>query len=191
MIFLLLLTNTNDPEQDIISSVFPQNEILQIKAFTKRVDSMVMAETNTRSIALAYSIYFDHLVRNQKSTGCDNDADKQDQSIAKIVTSLKGMSLFNNIWLTEESKNYSLNKRYESIIINPDGSYLKFLKQLSKRDNLFDEYYQSINEMYDIVPTNRGWFSVHYREFNINDFDIHFLVSVHLVTTLYKMEIAN
>lgn len=183
LLFLLIFTSHLIVQSNpaIKGKVFSPNEKQQIKEIIHIIDSLVMAETSSDSIEYAYHKYFEYILQAH----FNDTIIANHKSVAIIVSQIEKKSVFKQIWKKEYVYNYKKNLGKEILILNHNGKYLKFLRKFSNKNRLFRDYYESIYKLSGIAPTNRGWFYNNYSRFNFDNPDIHFLISIHLLTIVY------
>ena len=91
-------------------------------------------------------------------------------------------STFNEIWHHEKSWNTKTGDTITRINLDPEGNYAKFLEALGHEYSQVGEYYDDLESMGGICPTQLAQLLMNYREFNFTDERIRLLFAIHYLT---------
>ncbi|PZX13412.1 hypothetical protein LX69_02668 [Breznakibacter xylanolyticus] len=144
MINTLGCTDHNTFKNDeTLNEIFTPNEIHDISTLIDYTDDIVKSKTNQKDINHAYHVYFDIL----------KDSMLANNYIIPISNKMKfnflksiDKNTIKEFWHIHHSKNIN----NEELILNRNGKFLNYIKEIGKSDSIFNDFYHFTIDMGDI-----------------------------------------
>ena len=135
-------------------------------------ENHIIHQFPSSSIYESYEVFFETMSKASST---------QEMREILSISDTKQREVFRKIGRNKLSEVWVLNRddslRIESI--NLDGAFLKLLKEVSMKNSILKDYYDSIKMMGDISPRCIDIVKSHSGEFQINDMDIKLILAVH------------
>lgn len=161
IVFLLQLLSFKESDE-MLTKVFNQPELKTIEKIIKYYDNYVISQTdNQLPIDEAYFVYFEKMKTSiKKADDFYQFLPSIDERIAFYnALDKKILSEFYDIkdTLTIRVKGENEARQFYSpfsFTLNYDGKFVSLLKELSSKNEFFNNYYESVQAAGDISPTN-------------------------------------
>jgi hypothetical protein len=156
-------------------TVFNPTELKGIEKMISFVDSIILDNTNEKDINQGYHAYFSKLKPYISEW-------KMYPALMKDSVKFKFLETFNEeafatIWRMDDKvrkikyqDTILTDLRFKTLLLNYQGKYLIYLKEIGKSDNRYAGLYKSIEAAGDIPPSIVGWFPTQHRELDFNSF---------------------
>jgi hypothetical protein len=197
IIFLSIVFSTNAiTKQDFLENkelnkFFNKAELLEISRMVDFIDSVVVYKTNENEISIAYHKYFDSWYQCLDS--CESGIDPDD--VYKFISNLN-QGLVEKIWImetfvrevrTKDTILYDVDN-FPSKGLNPTGNYLKYMKQIGRKDQYFKEISESIRMSGDLSPSMFAGFLYYNQRFDFNKIEYRLWASIFILTIEESVE---
>lgn len=186
-VFLLLLIGCKPVHQQgldsiqTITKVFDESEIKDLEKILHFFNKQICKTENIENTDVneCYQRFFKRMKEQEKTGEFETEISFQEQeNMYKQISE----STFNQIWVFAESCHPDSPESLKEIVFNNNGKYLKYLKELGRKNDLIKNYYESYNSVGDISPTMIGSVLMEYEEYNISDVRIQLLIAIHYLT---------
>jgi hypothetical protein len=195
LLFVLLLgqlTSCQVPD-NILKNVFNNRELQTIDKIIEYYDNFVISQTDEKlPIDKAYIVFLDKLNPSVEEIGDMSLLLPDTNQRFKFFKTIDKKSL-SEIYNIQDSvtiyrktdKGKTLIKEYKpfTFSLNCQGKYLNLLKELSKRNAFFKNYYQNILACGDICPTNYSAILKGYNSINFNKREERLVLIVNFLRT--------
>ncbi|HNQ82396.1 MAG TPA: hypothetical protein PLW31_00015 [Bacteroidales bacterium] len=189
----LLLLNCSGPcnsdlqSDPVINSVFSQSEIKDLSIildfFTDQICSKhLMDSANTQK---CFKNYLDRMNNDGKKGVIDINIPFELQR--SVYTQISDSTL-NEIWSFERSWIPHTSDTSKHIYYNPNGKYVKFLREFGEENKVIKNYYDSYVNTGDISPSMVADLQMNKDVYDINDIRIQLFVAIHYLTLNDQLE---
>lgn len=177
-------------QYDVISEVFDADEIVQLKGIILFVDSLILSKESTIDVNMAYHNYFEYIASSTNHEMLNRRYALDSMCIVEFVGSLKGKSVFDEIWKIE--KGLSIDRKNvisESLVFNLKGKYLKFLKLFANGNPSIKYYYESNKTIGGFCPHASAIFISEHQQYDFNNVVLRLIASVHIISVKYDKKL--
>lgn len=193
IIFCIVLISCNTQSSEkrlkdniLVSNIFSPDEINQLEEIQIKIDSFILLKTKDINISNAYHTYCDNLTDVENMRDFSNLLKIDRHFYNDLVSGLLEQDFFEEIWLKEEIVDRNSEKISRiSLGINQQGKYVEFLKNLSKENNILEDYYEILYSSGDIGPAIALGLLKNHNAYDFNDPVYRFLFDIHFITLHY------
>ncbi len=163
-----------------IKKTFSETEIQDLQLIFNFFNESICLNLEPLALTSCYKDFFKKM-ENWEQTGnfeLNISFNKQLKMYSQISE-----STFQEIWTFGKSiYRESPQDTFRTVSINLNGKYLIFLKKTGRKDEVINQYYESIFAAGDLTPSLITGLLVNHRYYNIEDIRIKLIVAIHYLT---------
>jgi len=154
-----------------LNQVFSRNEVKEIEKIVSYVDQLVLSDSDIQDIDLAYHHYIERI--KQSTIDGHSFVPVSDEEKYLFFESLDS-TVFNEIWLLGNQVRmvryndsiYHNLEGFQTLDLNYDGRFLKYLELLGENDEFFKMAYESMEITGGMNPTLFVTFLMEHEQFD-------------------------
>ena len=191
---LLLIGCKNNSGKELasfrtITDIFDQLEIADLNIILNFFNDQICSIENKANIIECYQSFFERVELTNETGNFDLRISFQKQQ--EMYNQISEHT-FNQIWIFNEGRMLYLREEksyiFETIEFNSYGKYLKFLKELGKKNKTIKGYYEDWITAGGMSPTVIGSVLSDYKHYDIRDLRIQLVIAIHYLTLNHGFE---
>ncbi|MFK7905899.1 MAG: hypothetical protein AB8B69_12275 [Chitinophagales bacterium] len=186
MLFIVFLSSCESVKTDTgigvyqeIQRIFNPSEINDLRVVVDFFDEIVceVEGVEKNNVLEAYGKYFKRI---EMSTDTNVDIRINYQKQRALYQKIDSLT-FNQIWKKKSSQS-KITGKFEYIILNSKGKYVKFLHELGKSKPWVKDYVERFELAGDLLPSMVWYVLRHHEQFDMTDKRIRLLIAVHYLS---------